>query len=209
MLPFTHDQFFGILRDYNAALWPASILFHVLATLALVAIVMGWAWAPKIAGAALAAMWAWTGLAYHLAFFTRINGAAYGFAALFVMGAALFLWRGAIRQDIRPAPWLGWRSGLGWALIAYALVIYPLIGLSLGRPYADLPQFGVTPCPVTLFTFGILLLMPKPVKWDLLIAPAVWSLIGGSAAFLLGVPQDWVLLASGIATVAALKLSAT
>jgi len=29
----------------------------------------------------------------------------------------------------------------------------------------------------------------------------VWSLIGGSAAFLLGIPQDWFLLFSGISVV--------
>jgi hypothetical protein len=55
-------------------------------------------------------------------------------------------------------------------------------------------MFGITPCPLTLFTFGILLLASGRIRWSLLVVPGAWSLIGGSAAFLLDVPQDWPLL---------------
>jgi hypothetical protein len=63
-------------------------------------------------------------------------------------------------------------------------------------------MFGITPCPVTLFTLGMLLLTVDPVPRWLLIVPVSWSLIGGSAALLLGIPQDWPLLLSGIVTLA-------
>jgi hypothetical protein len=53
---------------------------------------------------------------------------------------------------------------LGLALIAYALVVYPLIGLWFGHSLGELPAFGVTPCPLVLFTFGILLLAQR-VPW--------------------------------------------
>jgi hypothetical protein len=59
-------------------------------------------------------------------------------------------------------------------------------------------MFGITPCPVTIFTFGMFLLTTKPIPRWLLIISFVWSLIGGSAAFLLSVPQDWLLLVSGL-----------
>ena len=55
----------------------------------------------------------------------------------------------------------------------------------------------MTPCPVALFTLGWLLLLRSPVKWWVTAIPVAWSLIGGTAAFLLEVPQNWVLLASG------------
>ncbi|WP_284265772.1 DUF6064 family protein [Bradyrhizobium iriomotense] len=58
-------------------------------------------------------------------------------------------------------------------------------------------MFGVTPCPATIFTFGLLLTTMRPVPRWLLVIPVVWSLIGGSAAILLHVPQDWLLLGSG------------
>jgi hypothetical protein len=85
--------------------------------------------------------------------------------------------------------------------VIYASVIYPLIGLWTGHGYPGMPMFGITPCPVTIFTFGLLLLTTAPVSRWLLPIPFIWSLIGGSAAFLLGVPQDWLLLVSGIAIV--------
>jgi hypothetical protein len=37
-------------------------------------------------------------------------------------------------------------------------------------------------------------------RW-LLVIPVVWSLIGGSAAILLNVAQDWFLLVSGLIAV--------
>jgi hypothetical protein len=70
---------------------------------------------------------------------------------------------------------------------------------------AALPSFGVTPCPVTIFTFGCLLLTTAPVPWWVLVVPVLWSLVGGSAAFLLRVPQDMVLLVSGLGSVLLLR----
>jgi len=58
------------------------------------------------------------------------------------------------------------------------------------------PAFGVAPCPTTIFTIGILLTGSwRVVRW-LLILPGLWAAVGGSAAILLGVPQDFGLLAS-------------
>jgi hypothetical protein len=54
---------------------------------------------------------------------------------------------------------------------------------------------------VTIFTFGMLLLTTSAVPRWLLVIPVIWSLIGGSAAILLHVPQDWLLLLSGLIAV--------
>ena len=59
---------------------------------------------------------------------------------------------------------------------------------------------------LVIFTFGLLMLT-RPVPLILLIIPALWSVVGGSAAFLLNVPQDWALLASGLPVVAALLVA--
>jgi hypothetical protein len=74
-------------------------------------------------------------------------------------------------------------------------------GMATGHNYPAVPIFGVTPCPVTIFTFGMLLLTIGPVPRWLLVIPVIWSLIGGSAAILLAVPQDWLLLVSGFVAV--------
>ena len=194
MLPFTHQQFLDVFAAYNAAVWPAQGVAWLagLATCALMA--GGMRASGPIVALVLATGWAWTGIAYHLLQFARINPAAYAFAALFVGQAALFVlaaWRG----ELAFAGAQGWRRTLGWALVAYAALLYPLVGIAIGTPPAQLAMFGITPCPLTLFTFGVLLLAAGRLPWWLLVVPVAWSLVGGSAAFLLRVPQDWPLLA--------------
>jgi hypothetical protein len=129
-----------------------------------------------------------------------INKTAYLFAALFVVQGLFFIWAGAYCSQIRFGLRPGTATWVGGALVAYAATIYPLIGAATGHRYPEMPMFGVTPCPVTIFTFGVLLLTTGPVPRWLLVIPVIWSLIGGSAAVLLNVPQDWLLLLSGCIT---------
>ena len=77
------------------------------------------------------------------------------------------------------------------------MVLYPLIGFGNSHSLEAVPMFGITPCPVTIFTLGLLLLA-RPMAWWLIVIPFLWSLVGGSAAYLLAMPQDWVLLVSGV-----------
>lgn len=63
--------------------------------------------------------------------------------------------------------------------------LYPLIGLIVTHPYPETPSFGVAPCPTTIFTLGLLLLVRHPRPWLLAAVPLLWSVLGGSAAFIL------------------------
>jgi hypothetical protein len=201
MQPFTREQFIAVFADYNLAVWPAQIVAYGLG-LALVAVLLR----PSPAGrrfvsAGLAVMWAWTGIVYHGMFFAAINRAAALFAALFVLQALLFVRVGVMQGRLAFGRPTGPGTALGWALLVYAGVLYPLLGAWGGHAYPQLPTFGITPCPVTLFTIGLLLLATAPVPRALLAAPLAWSLIGGSAAWLLDIAQDWPLLFSGAAIV--------
>ena len=202
MPPFTGEQFLAVFLEYNSAVWPASTLAYGLGILALVVVLWPKPVWSKVTASILAMMWAWTGVAYHGIFFSTINSAAILFAALFVAQALAFIHFGSIKNQLSFGEVKGPQALIGWVFIAYAGVAYQLIGLHAGHSYEELPQFGTTPCPVTLFTFGILLLAKPP--WILLVIPVIWSLIGGSAALLLSVPQDWLLLASGVITIALL-----
>jgi hypothetical protein len=126
-----------------------------------------------------------------------INKAAYIFAALFIFQGCYLIYAGVYRDQIR----FGLRpviaTGVGISFVVYAVIVYPLIGVATGHRYPEMPMFGVTPCPVTIFTFGMLLLTLRPVPSWLFVIHFVWSLIGGSAAILLNVPQDWLLLVTG------------
>jgi hypothetical protein len=74
-------------------------------------------------------------------------------------------------------------------MIAYALIVYPLIGMSLGHAYPYLPTFGV-PCPTSIFTFGVLLWTTGRVPRHVLVIPVLWSLVAVGAAVSWGVLED-------------------
>jgi hypothetical protein len=151
---------------------------------------------------ALAAMWAVNGIGYHLLHFTPINPAARLFAVLFLAQAALlavssYVWRHSIIFD----PGRSLVTTLGFLLMLFALIGYPALGLLAGHRYPAVPMFGIAPCPTTIFTIGVLMLGDWKVARWLLIVPVLWSFIGGSAAVLLDVPQDYALILSGILVV--------
>jgi hypothetical protein len=198
MLPFTREEFIALFTQYNLAVWPVQVLAYVLG----IAMVASLWWrsrtADRFVAGGLAAMWLWTGIAYQWMHFAAINPAAFGFAVLFVLQGLLFIVaaaRGTLRFGV-PDKTSAW---VGAALVLYAAMLYPLLGRLAGHAYPAMPMFGIAPCPVVIFTFGFLLLATTHVPRWLLVVPVVWSLIGGSAAFLLGIPQDWLLLFSGLA----------
>lgn len=203
-LPFTHEQFLAVFAAYNAAVWPAAGIAYGVAAAICWAMVRRHPAAAPIAALGLAVMWLWTGIAYHLIFFSRVNPAAVAFGGAFAFQGVLFI-AAAWRQQL---DFVGgghaWRQVGGWALIVYAALAYPLIGALSGLHYPATPVFGITPCPVTLFTFGVLLLSAR-VPWWLLPIPVAWSLIGGSAAWQLGIIQDWMLAVSAAAAIPMLR----
>lgn len=200
-LPFSDQQFLDVFRLYNESVWPAQ---WVLASAALAALWL--ALRPgrgpaRAVSAILAGLWLWAGLAYHVVFFTLINGAALGFGVLFVVQAALFAWL-ALRGTLVFHPRRDAAGVAGGALVAYALVIYPLIGYALGHRFPEAPTFGL-PCPTTIFTFGLLLWARPTVPRIALVIPSVWAIIGTSAAVRLGMTED---LGLGAAMLLALTL---
>lgn len=201
MLPFTPDQFLSVFVTYNNAIWPVQIGAYLLGGIAVALLFRRPQGGDRVIASILAAMWLWTAIAYHALFFADINKAAYSFAALFVIQGAYLIYEGCYRGRIQFTVGSGPLAWLGLAFAAYAAILYPLIGMMTGHPYPAMPMFGVTPCPVTIFTFAMLLATVPPLSRWLLVIPFVWSLIGGSAAILLNVPQDWFLLVSGLIAV--------
>ena len=144
----------------------------------------------------LSFLWLWMGIVYHLLFFTVINKAAFVFGSLFIIQGILFFimsWKNSLS--------FGFRKDIyfltGIILIIFSLIVYPVIGYFSGHVYPSSPSFGL-PCPTTIFTFGILLLMTKKCPIYLLIIPFLWSIIGFAAAFSLGIKEDTGLLIAGV-----------
>jgi uncharacterized protein YjeT (DUF2065 family) len=195
---FTVEQFFDVFGTYNTAIWPAQVLAYILGILAIALAFRENKLSARIICGILAFFWIWMGIFYHIIHFSVINPAAWVFGIVFVLQGLLFLLMGtafkrlAFRFILKPLPII--RA----CFILYAMVIYPLLGISLGHSYPMSPMFGVAPCPATIFTFGILLWTTKPVPGYLLIIPLLWALIGMSAAVNLQVPQDYGLVVAAV-----------
>ncbi|MBE0626025.1 MAG: hypothetical protein IH606_14565 [Burkholderiales bacterium] len=196
-LPFTAEQFFDVFRIYNEAVWPAQIGLTLLAVAAVGLYSLPRAQSGRLISAILALLWAWTGTAYHLIYFAPINKAAFAFGAVFLAGAAAFLWAGVVRGQLAYTSASGLHRLLGWILLVYALVAYPLLSGALGHTYPETPTFGL-PCPTTIFTIGMLCLLAAPFPKYVLVAPLLWSAVGSQATFLFGVYADIGLLVAGI-----------
>jgi hypothetical protein len=192
MLPFDQRDFFDLFERYNEATWPIQLFAYALGAAAASAIFFRHRSARVICLGVLASLWAWTAGAYHWLFFTSINPLATVFGALFATQAVIFAVAATQRK---PAFAVRTRMAtvIGWSLIGYAAVLYPAINAALGHGYPAGPSLGVTPCPLVIFTFGIFLLSTWRVPWLAFVIPVIWSVVGGSAALLLGVVTDLAL----------------
>lgn len=192
IVPFTIDQFFAVFAEYNQAVWPAQYALFALAAFGVYFAALPSRTYDRIAAAILAFLWLWTALAYHAAFFWKINSAAPLFALAFGL-QAIMLWRigvarGGLTLHLRN-DLAGWTGSLA---IAYALLVYPILTMVYGHFYPQSPTFGA-PCPTTIFTVGLLLWAQPAVPRVLLIIPALWAAVGTVGAAALGMPADYAL----------------
>ena len=189
-MPFTTEQFFEVFTKYNQFIFPMQFVLFWAASAAILLTISRKPSFDKIISGILAFLWIWAGIVYHLIFFTRINSGAYIFGAMFIAQGVFFFHQGVVenRLSFRIKPDF---SGIwGAAFITYALVVYPLIGFLLGHVFPASPTFGV-PCPMTIFTFGLLMWTNQKLPLFLLVIPLLWSIIAGTATWYFGIAEDF------------------
>ena len=196
-LPFSIVDFLNTFKNYNQTIFPLQIVFYLIAFLCIYFLFSGSKNLNYKLSIALSFFWLWMGIVYHLIFFTKINPAAYFFGAFFILQGVMFAGCGLIRKKISFEYTKSIYNYIGILFLLYALIIYPVLGTSLGHAYPYSPTFGL-PCPTTIFTFGILLFANKKMPVHLLIIPLLWSIIGFSAALTLTIYEDIGLLVAGI-----------
>ncbi|MGZ5445657.1 MAG: DUF6064 family protein [Thermoanaerobaculia bacterium] len=199
--PFTADQFLDVFRRYHESVGPAPIALTALGLFIAAAayradLRRSWHWA-QTAMVLLAAVWLWTGIAYHKAFFVELTPAGSVFGSLFIAEAGLLL-----ISATQNGAWFERASRgsvvVGTLLIAYAFVLYPALGVLLGHRYPYAPTFG-TPCPTTVFTFGIFCLLPASIPRFALAIPVLWAVVGSTATVEFGMREDAGLIFAAVA----------
>ena len=206
-MDFTVDQFLAMFHRYNEAIWPMQIVGYVLGLVIVVALVArvrgsrtalaAHAVADRLVPALLAFYWAWIGVVFMWSYQADLSRSGRPFGALFLIGAAAFVVAALRGADLGLGRVPSWRLAVGGAMIAYGMVVYPLLGALAGHSYPSAPVFGVAPCPTTIFTFGVLVCCLRP-RWYLLVMPLVWAGIATTAALKLGMVEDFGLVASAV-----------
>jgi hypothetical protein len=174
-----------------------QIIFYLLATAVVYLIFRKIKNSGKIVSIFLSLLWIWVGTVYHIIYFSTINKAAYLFGSLFILEGIIFFIYGFVNNKLVLIYSKDIFSITGILFILYALLIYPVLGYFFGREYRYSITLGL-PCPTTIFTFGILLLIKKKISLAVLSIPLIWSLIGLSAVLNFSVYEDFGLLISGL-----------
>ena len=197
-MPFKIDEFLGVFQAYNLAIWPAQIIGYIIAAIALILVMRSQKYSNQFMSAIIALFWIWTGIVYHIIFFSRINKAAPAFGALFILQGILLFLYGAVHKR---ASFIYNKTPtiiIAYLFIAYATIGYPLLAHKIGHIYPRVPVFPLAPCPLTIFTFGALLLSKTKTPWYLWTIPFIWSIIGFTAALKLSMLEDFGLLIAGL-----------
>lgn len=77
-------------------------------------------------------------------------------------------------------------------LLALTLILYPLFAPATGRPVLSAEFFGLMPDPTALGTLCLLALSKRPVRFALLVVPAVWCALSASTLWVLESRTAWV-----------------
>lgn len=168
-LLFSPRTYYRLFELYNAAIWPAQICALALGVAILALIRRGGAGAPRWTLTILAGCWIFIGWAFHWNRYATINWAATYVAAGFALEALLLLWA-AWRWRLSFTP----RTHLGLGVVVFALLAQPLIGPLLGRDWAQIELFGISPDPNAIATLGVLALITGRAAWVLWIIPLLW-----------------------------------
>jgi hypothetical protein len=159
-LMFAPRTYWRLVELYNRDFWPLQpvLLAAGLAGLWLTATRPARTWRQAVL--VLAAVWLWVAWAFLWERYASINWAASYVAIAFGVQAVLLAGM-ALRPRQPVAPPSPAARGLG-ALLAAAGLLYPLLGLGLGRPWVQAEVAGMAPEATALFTLGLLLLCGHP-----------------------------------------------
>ena len=196
MFSFTIDELLLVFERFNLTIWPLQIIAYIFGLMAVFFAIKQTKHAMRVVSAILSFFWLWAGIVFCLIYWAPSYKYAYGFGVLCIIQGLLFL-ISACKPNLSDCPRSQLYSTTGILFICYAMAVYPLFGYFLGHVYPKSLPFGLVPCPTTIFTFGLFLLIHKKFPRYYLIVPFIVT-IAGLLAVYKGVYEDIGLFLAGL-----------
>ena len=191
--------FFEAFGNYNQTFWPMQVITYVLGIIAVFWAIKRIKYSDNIILLILSYFWLWGGFVFCIIFFAPDYKVFYILGGLCIIQGILFLFYGLRSGKLLPL--FTFRTDMygiiGAIYILYALILYPFIGYLTGYLYPNHPIFGIAPCPVCIFTFGLFLWVRKRLPIGILVIPLIMS-IAGIFPIVLGLYADIGLVIGGL-----------
>jgi hypothetical protein len=195
MLSFSIAEFLLVLESYNLAIWPLQIFAYILIIIVLFFSFKSTNYSHKIVLSVLSFLWLFNGIVFSYLFWAPSHIFGYIFGICCVLQGILFL-HSIKRSDII----IGYANKtftiIGILFVIYATIGYQIFGYYLGHIYPMFFPVGLVPCPTTILTFGIFLIINN-ISIKYYIIPLIISL-GGFLAAYNGIYEDVGLIITGI-----------
>jgi hypothetical protein len=196
MLSFSIEEFLLVLKSYNLAIWPIQIFAYVLVILSLFFTFKSTKYSSKIVLAILSFFWLFNGIVFSFIYWAPSHIFGYFFGICCVLQGLIFLYS-IWSSDITIGSTHIIYTLIGILFVLYAAVGYQILGYYLGHIYPKYFAVGLVPCPTTIFTFGIFLIINKKIPIKYYVVPLILS-VGGFLPAYKGIYEDIGLVIAGI-----------
>ena len=193
--PRTYQRLF---ERYNLDIWPVQLAGVAIGLAIAALLVTNVRRRERIVAGLLAACWLWVAWAFHYERYAQINWVAPWFAAAFAMQALLLVTVGALAGRITLRNPGGAAFWIAVALIAFAVLGYPLLAPLAGRPWTTAEIFGVAPDPTAIATVAVLSLVRGRIQWLLRAVPLLWCAATALTQWAMASPQAFIVAAAAL-----------
>lgn len=199
---FSQRVWYGLLAAHNRAWWPLQPAVLLLGAGLLWALQRRMRAGLRLALVVVGAALLFVAGAFHAGPHAGINLAAPAFAIGFAAQGLALIGLALMRPGLMLANGRGKGPGrVAFALLVWALLLYPLLALWAGRPGWQSEWFALAPDPTMLAAMAVVVLVlwgseglgHTGTIWALLALPMTWCAVAGATAWVLGAPEWWLL----------------
>lgn len=196
MFALSIKDFMLVLEQYNTTIWPMQIVAYLLVGVALFFSIKSSKYSQRILLVIMAFLWLFNGIVFNLIFWTPSHFFGYVFGIFCIVQGLIFL-SGLKGTDLLTSYESSIYSFTGIIFIIYAAIGYQVFGYFLGHIYPNFFPVGLVPCPTTIFTFGVFLIIHKRISIKYYAIPLIVAL-GGFLAANIGIYEDIGLIIAGL-----------